>query len=134
MPGITSIQQLRQQRHAQWLAGLKERINALLDAEPVDAEEPSQAGKSDPMVRPDQIYLFGSRARGDWDGLSDTDLLVVARNTHEAERWADRLLEQGLAQDAIGLDREAWRQLPQHSSVIWRHVARDAQPLLETQP
>lgn len=108
MPGITSIQQLRQQRHAQWLAGLKERINALLDAEPVDAQGHRQACESGPMVRPDQIYLFGSRARGDWDGLSDTDLLVVPRNTHEAERWADRLLEQGLAQDAIGLDREAW--------------------------
>ena len=25
-----------------------------------------------------QIYLFGSRARGDWDGLSDTDLIVVS--------------------------------------------------------
>jgi predicted nucleotidyltransferase len=30
------------------------------------------------VVRPDQVWLFGSRARGDWDGLSDVDLLVVA--------------------------------------------------------
>ena len=85
-------------------------------------------------TRPDQIYLFGSRARGDWDGLSDTDLIVVARTSREAERWAERLLDQGVAQDAIGLDRESWRQLPAHHSVIWRHVARDAQPLLEMQP
>lgn len=128
MPGITSFQQLRQQRHTQWLAALKQRINALLEADPTDDEWPGS------LVRPDQIYLFGSRARGDWDGLSDTDLLVVARSTREAERWADRLLDQGVAQDVIGLDRDAWQQLPQHSSVIWRHVARDAQPLLETQP
>ena len=46
---MTSFQDLRQRRHAQWLTELKQ-----------------------------QIYLFGSRARGDWDGLSDTDLLVVA--------------------------------------------------------
>lgn len=128
MPGITSFQQLRQQRHTQWLAALKQRINALLEADPTDDEWPGS------LVRPDQIYLFGSRARGDWDGLSDTDLLVVARSTREAERWADRLLDQGVAQDVIGLDRDAWQQLSQHSSVIWRHVARDAQPLLETQP
>ena len=37
------------------------------------------------LERPDQIYLFGSRARGDWDGLSDTDLLVVAANKHLAD-------------------------------------------------
>lgn len=128
MPGITSFQQLRQQRHTQWLATLKQRINALLEADPTDNEWPGS------LARPDQIYLFGSRARGDWDGLSDTDLLVVARSTREAERWADRLLDQGVAQDVISLDRDAWQQLPQHSSVIWRHVARDAQPLLETQP
>ena len=30
-------------------------------------------------------YLFGSRARGDWDGLSDTDLLVVSDTKAEAD-------------------------------------------------
>ncbi|MEA5422643.1 MULTISPECIES: nucleotidyltransferase domain-containing protein [unclassified Synechococcus] len=134
MPGIASFQQLRQQRHAQWLADLKQRINAVLDVDPGDAAWTGQTASPDPTERPDQIYLFGSRARGDWDGLSDTDLLVVARSTREAECWADRLLDQGVARDVIGLDRDAWRQLPQHSSVIWRHVARDAQPLLDTQP
>ena len=39
-----------------------------------------------------------------------------------------------LAQDVIGLDQEAWHNLPNHPSVIWRHVARDAQPLLEASP
>jgi len=99
---MTSFQDLRQRLHAQWLTELKQ-----------------------------QIYLFGSRARGDGDGLSDTDLLVVADSKEEAERWADQLLDGGLAQDVIGLDQEAWHNLPNHPSVIWRHVARDAQPLLE---
>ena len=120
---MTNLAPLRQQRHAHWLANLKERIHTLLATEP-----DSMRGQ------PDQIYLFGSRARGDWDGFSDTDILVVCASRDEAERWADVLLEHGLAQDAIGLNREAWRQLPEHPSVIWRHEARDAQPLLDMQP
>ena len=123
MTGITSFQTLRQQRHAQWLADLKQRIRFLLAV-------PSPEG----TTLPDQIYLFGSRARGDWDGLSDTDLLVVARDQATAEQWADQLMDHGIAQDAIGLDWEAWQQLPQHPSVIWRNVARHALPLLEQQP
>ena len=46
---MASSQDLCQRRHPQWLTELKQ-----------------------------QIYLFGSRARGNWDGLSDTNLLVVA--------------------------------------------------------
>ena len=114
---MTSFSQLRQQRHRAWLAELKQQLDELLAATPES--------------RPDQIYLFGSRARGDWDGLSDTDLLVVAPNQSVVEQWVNLLLDRGLAQDVIGMDREAWMQLPAHRSPIWRGVARDAQPLLE---
>jgi len=117
---MSSFITIRQQRHERWLADLKQGIQTLLSSE-----------SSIRGAKPDQIYLFGSRARGDWDGLSDTDLLVVSASKAEAEDWADALLDQGLAQDVVALDREAWLQLPEHPSVIWRHVARDAQPLLE---
>ena len=117
---MPSFRQLRQQRHEAWLAELKRQLRDLVTAGP-------EAG-------PEQIYLFGSRARGDWDGLSDTDLLVVASNTTDAELWVNLLLDRGLAQDVIGMDREAWMQLPEHPSAIWRGVARDAQPLLEELP
>ena len=117
---MTSFSQLRQRRHRAWLAELKQQLDELLAATTES--------------RPDQIYLFGSRARGDWDGLSDTDLLVVASNQRVVEQWVNLLLDQGLAQDVIGLDREAWMQLPAHPSPIWRGVARDAQPLLEERP
>lgn len=86
------------------------------------------------LERPDQIYLFGSRARGDWDGLSDTDLLVVAANKHLADTWVDQLLDSGFAEDVIGLDREAWAQLPQSNSVVWRNAAKVAIPLLAEVP
>ena len=39
------------------------------------------------------VWLFGSLARGDWDGFSDIDLLVVAANQDAAERAADQLME-----------------------------------------
>ena len=120
---MTSLQKLRQQRHAQWLCDLQQRIDHLLSQ-----KLPGVSAK------PDQIDLFGSRARGDWDGLSDTDLLVVAESTATAEQWTDQRLDHGVAQDAIGLDREARQHLPQHASVIWRNEARDALPLLKQEP
>ncbi len=40
---------------------------------------------------PCRVWLFGSRARGDWDGLSDTDLLVEADCAELAELAADKL-------------------------------------------
>ena len=60
---MTSFRQLRQQRHRVWLAELKQQLHELVGEEH--------------RPHPEQIYLFGSRARGDWDGLSDIDLLVV---------------------------------------------------------
>jgi hypothetical protein len=40
-----------------------------------------------------EAFGYGSLARGDWDGFSDTDLQVVAANQDEAERAADQLME-----------------------------------------
>ena len=118
----TRFKELRERRHAQWLLKLKQKLrDVVADGNQKDGNQSSL-----------QVYLFGSRARGDWDGLSDTDLLVVSETKAEAEAWADRLLDAGIAQDVIGMDREAWAQLPNHPSVIWRHVARDAMPLLES--
>ena len=118
-PTKSSLADLRTQRHAQWLRELQLSLQELV--------EPS-------LERPDQIYLFGSRARGDWDGLSDTDLLVVAANKHLADTWVDQVLDSGLAEDVIGLDREAWDQLPKSASVVWRNAAKVAIPLLAERP
>ena len=116
---MTSLAALHTQRHAQWLRDLRLSLRPLVQS---SAE------------RPDQIYLFGSRARGDWDGLSDTDLLVVAASKRLAERWTDQLLDLGLADDVIGLDREAWAHLPESDSVIWRNISKVAIPLLAEIP
>ena len=114
-PTTSSLAALRTQRHAQWLQALRLSLQDLVKSK---------------LEQPDQIYLFGSRARGDWDGLSDTDLLVVAANKHLADTWVDQVLDSGLAEDVIGLDREAWAQLPKSNSVVWRNAAKVAIPLL----
>ena len=116
---MNSLGQLRQLRHQQWLAQLRQGLEAVV-----------QADEHSDRQRPDQIYLFGSRARGDWDGLSDTDLLVVAATQAGADDWANRVMESGLAEDVISLTRQAWSELPNSPSLIWRRVAQDAQPLL----
>ena len=118
-PTTTNLADLRTQRHAQWLRELRLSLQDLVKSN---------------LERPDQIHLFGSRARGDWDGLSDTDLLVVAANKHLADKWVDRVLDSGLAEDVIGLDREAWAQLPKSTSVVWRNAAKVAIPLLAKRP
>ena len=118
-PTTTNLAALRTQRHAQWLRELRLSLQDLVKSN---------------LERPDQIYLFGSCARGDWDGLSDTDLLVVAANKHLADKWVDRVLDSGLAEDVIGLDREAWAQLPKSTSVVWRNAAKVAIPLLAERP
>ena len=118
-PTTTSLADLRTQLHAQWLRELRFSLQDLVKSN---------------LERPDQIYLFGSRARGDWDGLSDTDLLVVAANKHLADTWVDQVLDSGLAEDVIGLDREAWAQLPKSASVVWRNAAKVAIPLLAERP
>ena len=118
-PTTTNLADLRTQRHAPWLRELRLSLQELV--------EPS-------LERPDQIYLFGSRARRDGDALLDTALIVVAANKHRADTWVDQVLDSGLAEDVIGLDREAWAQLPKSNSVVWRNAAKVAIPLLAERP
>ena len=58
------------------------------------------------------VWLFGSLARGDWDGFSDTDLLVVAGNQDEAERAADQLMEAWWVMTCWRLITSAGRRWP----------------------
>jgi predicted nucleotidyltransferase len=62
------------------------------------------------------VWLFGSLARGDWDGFSDTDLLVVAANQDAAERAADQLMEALLGDDVLAIDQERWQAMARSPS------------------
>ena len=81
-----------------------------------------------------EILLFGSRARGDWDGLSDTDLLVVAADKQQASLWVDRLMDAGLAQDVVAFDETSWQELGVSSSPYGRSVKAQAISLLHQSP
>lgn len=121
-PSPTPFELLRQQRHAAWLTDLTTRLEQLV------------ASSTSAYRGPLEILLFGSRARGDWDGLSDTDLLVVAPKKQQADLWADRLLDTGLAQDVVAFDETSWQELAASPSPYWRSVKSQAIPLLHRGP
>jgi predicted nucleotidyltransferase len=72
------------------------------------------------------VWLFGSLARGDWDGFSDTDLLVVAANQDEAERAADQLGEALVGDDVLAIDHERWQAMASSPSPHWRAIRAQA--------
>lgn len=84
----------------------------------------SQALVADPSRQ--QVWLFGSWARGDWDAYSDIDLLAVAPDQAAAEALADRLLDAGLADDVIPLSHSRWLHVQAGDDPLWRGICRDA--------
>jgi len=77
------------------------------------------AGSPDPVLaeivnrlvatfRPDAVYLFGSRARGEAGSDSDYDLLVVVPDAVPAERRQARLAYQALRGTGVAADVLVW--------------------------
>ena len=77
-----------------------------------------------------EVWMFGSRARGDWDGRSDTDLLVVADFQEVADGLADALLDAGCGADVIALSRASWDAKATSDSPHWRNIRQQARQLL----
>ena len=71
-------------------------------------------------------FGHGSLARGDWDGFSDTDLLVVAANQDAAERAADQLMEALVGDDVLAIDQERWQAMAISTSPHWRAIRAQA--------
>jgi uncharacterized protein len=103
-PGLSPLAELRRRRQQRWLQDLQQRLAETLGDLPC------------------RVWLFGSRARGDWDGFSDTDLLVVAEGTEVAERAADQLRNALVGDDVLALDRLRWQALADSPSPHWRAV------------
>ena len=72
------------------------------------------------------IWLFGSLARGDWDGFSDTDLLVVADSEAAAVHWADQLRQALVGDDVLALPSDRWQAMANSPSPHWRAIRRQA--------
>ena len=79
---------------------------------------------------PDRIYLFGSKARGDWGADSDFDLLVVVPDDAPSERLGSRLAYQalrgtGTATDVLVLTRADFESRLHLAASLPATVARE---------
>lgn len=60
--------------------------------------------------RPERVYLFGSRARGDAAADSDYDLLLVVPDDAPTERTRSRLAYECLWETGTAADVLVWRR------------------------
>src|SRR5450432_1768549 len=90
-PGRTAASALNRLRRL----GVRDRRGAAVDLAPTD----KLLQRIIVALQPEQIWLFGSRARGDATPLSDWDLLVVLPND-SSEDLFDPLLSWRLRKDS----------------------------------
>jgi len=123
---LSTLQRLRQGLQSRFESDLLKRVQKSLAA---------AASGSDALGASSyEVWLFGSRARGDWDGRSDTDLLVVADSQEVADGLADALLDAGCGADVIALSRASWDAKATSESPHWRSIHQQARQLLRVGP
>jgi predicted nucleotidyltransferase len=98
MAALSTLARIRQARHANWPA--ESRRQAQKVGQPC----------VDQGIGVAQVLLFGSRARGDFDGHSDVDLIAVGTTQQDAEAVADALAEAHLGDDLIAMGRDTWER------------------------
>ncbi len=82
------------------------------------------------------LYLFGSKARGDFQPDSDIDLLVIVQQLSPDVRWliraaaADCSLQYDVLLNTHILDQTRWQAIIQYEDALWRAVERDGIPIL----
>ena len=106
--GMT-VADIRRRKQAERLKGLHQQASLVL------ADHPGGS-----------LWLFGSWARGDWDGFSDVDVLAVAPNRNQASALADAVLDQRMADDVLALTDAEWQERPNGDDPYWRAIGRDA--------
>ena len=90
-----SIKELKAKKHYEKLSLLRASLKEIVHRE---------------KMEPQYVILFGSYARGDFNGFSDVDLIVVDHNRDQAEWLACSIHEQGLADDVLTLNSEECNQ------------------------
>ena len=104
-----TVADIRRRKQAERLNGLHQQASDLLTQHP---------GGS--------LWLFGSWARGDWDGFSDVDVLAVAPNRSQASELADAVLDLGMADDVLALTELEWQERRNGDDPYWRAIGLDA--------
>ena len=123
---LSTLQRLRQGLQSRFESDLLKRVQKSLAA--------AASGRDVLDATSYEVWLFGSRARGDWDGRSDTDLLVVADSQEVADGLADALLDAGCGADVIALSRASWDAKATSESPHWRGIHQQARQLLRVGP
>lgn len=83
-----------------------------------------------------EIWLFGSKARGEATPDSDLDLLVVVRDLAPSIRWrireiaADCSFEYNILINTHILDRLNWEKQTRQRSTLWHEIERDGIALI----
>jgi predicted nucleotidyltransferase len=81
------------------------------------------------------LWLFGSKARGDFDPDSDIDLLIVLKTVQPETRWqiwglgSDISLEYDVLLNTHIIDAARWDDEHQYRGTLWREIERDGVPL-----
>ena len=104
-----TVADIRRRKQAERLKGLHQQASLVL------AEHPGGS-----------LWMFGSWARGDWDGFSDVDVLAVAPNRSQASELADAVLDLGMADDVLALTELEWQERRNGDDPYWRAIGLDA--------
>lgn len=121
MATLSTLARIRQERFLDWLAEMRRQVQQ------VGARCAAQG------IGIEAVMLFGSRARGDFDGHSDLDLIAVGTTSSDAEAVADALAEAHLGDDLIALSLDDWQGKARSSHPTWRAIHAEAIPLFERQ-
>ena len=85
------------------------------------------------VVRPQQIILFGSAARGDMGPQSDIDVLVVVPDgthcRHTAQRIYQHLIGLGAAVDAVVATESDLQQYGNNFSLVYYPALREGRAI-----
>ena len=114
MVQLSQLARIRQESHRAWLKQMRSRCHAVGDA------------CLSHGVGIEQVLLFGSRARGDFDGYSDIDLIAVGKTQIDAEAVADALADAHLGDDLIAMSKQDWLQKAESQSPSWRAIFAEA--------
>ena len=111
-----SIKELKAKKHHEKLSLLRASVKEIVHRE---------------MMAPQYVLLFGSYARGDFNGFSDVDLIVVDHNRDQADRLACSIHEEGLADDALTLSSVECNQKKKSDSFFWKSIFKESICLYE---
>lgn len=81
------------------------------------------------------LYLFGSKARGDFNADSDIDLLIIVYQLDADSRWlvrataADCSLQYDVLFNTHIYKKDRWDAIVAHRDTLWREVQQDGIPL-----